>query len=295
MVYWRIYALDLVSLRFLLRIISNNDIDDEPLSGGAPRSMEFTKYRNKNRKLRAIAMGVFGEILKRPAVTDSPGYIYILQIPQHSDYVKIGRTSRGPEERLKEQMKCGVELDLLDEDSRCYVEVEYHMKIEQLIKADLWNERQKLQCTCNTEHGEYYKVDKEKALAMVETWKDWTRCEPYEDGSLKDVWKKRVNYLKRDKDFTQTLEKEESVGKRWESFITIEAVTPYSLIRSWMWDKRLDPSGKLCPSRVDAFCMGWKSFVIFCFVHYVGTCLLSWSHGRWIGGVLTLLSTIFAI
>ena len=295
MVYWRIHALDLVSLRFSLRIISDKDIDDEPFSGGAPRCIEFLKYRDTNRQLRAIAKGVFGEMLKRPARTDSPGYIYIFQIPQHSDYVKIGRSLRGPEERLKEQMKCVSELDLLDEDSRCFVEVEYHIKIEQLIRLDLWNERHKFQCACNKKHIEYYKLAKEKALDMVETWKDWIRCEPYEDGFLKDVWKKRINYLSRDKDFTQTLEKEESVGKRWESFITIEAVTPYSLLRSWIWDKRLDPRGKLCPNRVDAFCMGWKSFVIFFFVHYVGTCLLLCSHGRWMGGVLTLLSTIFAI
>lgn len=101
---------------------------------------------------------------------------------------------------------------------------------------------------------------------------------PYnDDGELTRDWKDRVTRIRNDiKVFTHNLEQEIEEGRRWEAFLTMPDATRLSRIQQWMWGKRLEPNGRLFPSRYDSLCKHWERLFAFCVLHYLGVVMLSW-------------------
>lgn len=239
--------------------------DEEPAHTVSLQTLQFSKFHSGTRTPRAIAKGVFDKMREKPTKSDGRGYIYILQNPRHVEFVKIGCTSKGPEERQQEWMKCGYELELLDYDNECFLPVDYHRRIEKLIQRDLWNERHCFPCVCGRKHDEWFKIGKEQARRIVEGWKDWMRSLPYENGLLTKIWEAKVKFCENDKkDFIKRLEEEDKEGRRWESFWKLEVETPLSRIRSWMFKKRLGSDGRLYPSRFTTVRARWREHMISC-------------------------------
>jgi len=284
----------------------------------------FTRVHEKERSSSSIAHAVFAKLLKvafkisdqqKPEKINDWGSIYILQNPRHPKYVKIGRTRYGPDERLQQWVKCECPLNLVEAPEDCFIRVPCHTRLEILIHAMLWNERRQFACRHCTakskknipadgkvsKHDEWFEIDKEHALRLVKLGRDWMRSRPYgDDGELTKHWKNRVTRIRNDiKDFTQILETEIEEGRRWEAFLTMPNATRLSRIQQWVWDKRLEPNGRLSPSRSDAFWKHKQTLFVFCVLHYLGIVMLSWycysSAAPYMFMLATLSSAAFAL
>jgi hypothetical protein len=144
------------------------------------------------------------------ASSEDDGYIYIFRSRPDSfpgrNYVKIGMTKQMPEKRKKEwEGKCKFEFIHIEDgnDKRFF----HYGKAEKIIHAELYNERRKFKCNkchrCHdlelgedttrrtaTEHGEWFEISEEKALEVVNKWRNWIILKkPYRyDGTLRAIW-----------------------------------------------------------------------------------------------------------
>jgi hypothetical protein len=187
----------------------------KPVILEAIRGKKLSKYA----RLRALRLRVdnmwkawsdaAGKLPRSPA-TEDDGYIYIFRSKPDAfpgpKYVKIGKTKQKPEER-KDQWGKKCKFDFIhveDENDKRFLH--YHV-VEKIIQAELYNERRKYKCNkCKnfhhlelgegsilstpTEHGEWFEVSEEKALEVVNKWRDWViKNEPYRpDGTLHARW-----------------------------------------------------------------------------------------------------------
>lgn len=146
------------------------------------------------------------------------GCVYILEVPEHHGHFKIGSTKCSPNDRRKEQMKCGYDLVLLEPD-QCYTKVPCHVRLESLIHNDLWKERCALECPCGIKHDEWFPIDRNDVQRRVQDWRDWMCLAPYAaQGSLKAAWVDRVQKFQRDQKLHQTLTAEAGNREWWKSF-----------------------------------------------------------------------------
>ena len=187
-------------------------------------SIEFNEFNHTKMKSQSVFNHVMN-LVRKPAKTSKnlyqDGWIYILQIPQYRDFVKIGRTTQRMKDRKKQIRGClhGLEIEEIgcEENTKVF----YHERLEKIIFADLFNERYHFYCPCKsnkgsperkgsmidshendglTQHGEWFKIDAQEAVRRVEAWRDWMRQKPYEkprsdyQGELKDNWQRRVDY-----------------------------------------------------------------------------------------------------
>ncbi|KAL8668401.1 MAG: hypothetical protein Q9168_006965 [Polycauliona sp. 1 TL-2023] len=115
------------------------------------------------------------------------GYIYIYNFPGNFGHVKIGVTSRMPEERLREwQNQCGHVPELLFPMSEEDLQPIPHVyRIESIVHAQLRNCRKKeLRCRkCQKCHVEWFESSVPEATEAVKRWSKWIREEPYEQRS----------------------------------------------------------------------------------------------------------------
>ncbi|KAL8688654.1 MAG: hypothetical protein Q9218_005486 [Villophora microphyllina] len=123
------------------------------------------------------------------------GLIYIYWFEGNFGHVKIGVTTRTPEERLQEwAKKCGHKPKLIfpkPEDDRTLVPHVY--RVETLVQAQLRNCRKKeLKCRkCGTCHREWFESSVPEAIALVKKWSAWMRTNPYEPVSTDDDYKQQ--------------------------------------------------------------------------------------------------------
>jgi hypothetical protein len=144
------------------------------------------------------------------ASSEDDGYIYIFRSKPDAfpgrNYVKIGKTRQRPQERRKQWEKgCKFEcIHIQDDNDKRFL---HYGKAESIIHAELYNERRKFECPkCHkghdlelgekstrktaTEHGEWFEISEEKALEVVNKWRDWIiQKDPYRpDGTLRASW-----------------------------------------------------------------------------------------------------------
>jgi hypothetical protein len=181
----------------------------------AIRGKKLSKYA----RLRAIRLRVDNmwkawsdapKKLPRSPTTEDDGYIYIFRSKPDTfpgpKYVKIGKTKQKPEKWI-DKWKGQCKFDFIhveDENDKRFLH--YHA-VERIVHAELYNERRKYKCNkCKrphhlevgegsvlstpTEHGEWFEVSEEKALEVVNKWRDWViKNEPYRpDGTLHARW-----------------------------------------------------------------------------------------------------------
>ncbi|KAL8795025.1 MAG: hypothetical protein Q9195_002473 [Heterodermia aff. obscurata] len=149
------------------------------------------------------------------------GYIYILEDKNHRGYLKIGETTKPPDERCKEiQRKCKkVRPELIQHQDS--TKVPCCKRLERIIFADLRHEKHFFCCNCgNSRHVEWFKMSKKEARLRVRLWQNWMRREPYDSqGVLKCEWRERMDALEWDRSYAKTTEAEHASGKWWQTFM----------------------------------------------------------------------------
>ena len=130
------------------------------------------------------------------------GYIYAFVIPTVPGFVKIGMTKEPPQKRINNQSaRCKLVYQLIyDHQGKSFP---HFAIVEKLIAKDLQNYRRKFTCSnCKrphaekgTEHGEWYEIDEEAALRVIEKWRQWiVKYAPYTpDQRLHAYWADAVS------------------------------------------------------------------------------------------------------
>ena len=186
-------------------------------SSAHSENIHFNKYNEDDKDPQTIVNDVL-EIIKAPAKCSKrnlyqDGFIYVLYDPKIPGFVKIGRTIKCPTQRKKQIATCSkMKVDFVG--SQRIIIGAYHERLEQIIHADLYNERHYFECACSrnrsragtpesdsfTKHSEWFRMDMKEADHKVEQWRNWMRQEPYKKpgtpgaGELKSDFRRRAQY-----------------------------------------------------------------------------------------------------
>ena len=112
------------------------------------------------------------------------GWIYIYQIPNEVNTVKIGVTQASIETRLNSWTEqCGHQTQLVYPSEISEREpVPYIFRLEALVQAELAASRlEVLDCSCGKRHMEWFEETVEHARKVVVKWSDWMRINPYKE------------------------------------------------------------------------------------------------------------------
>jgi hypothetical protein len=122
------------------------------------------------------------------------GWLYILKDPYHPGHVKIGMT----EEKNRVAKKDEIETRLQAHLCRCHRDYRLcfpqkgehererspHIKrVEALVHAELHYFRRQVNCDCGTRHREWFEMELDIAVDIVEKWMSWMREKPYGEGT----------------------------------------------------------------------------------------------------------------
>ncbi|KAL8951537.1 MAG: hypothetical protein Q9222_002508 [Ikaeria aurantiellina] len=138
-------------------------------------------------KSRTCTQGfVQGAMKKNLNATEaqSQGLVYIYWFPGNFGHIKIGVTSKSPEERLAAwRTQCGHEpLLIYPREEKDREPIPHVFRVEKLVQAQLRNCRRKqtLCRKCKKRHHEWFETATAEAIATVQRWTAWIRTEPYE-------------------------------------------------------------------------------------------------------------------
>ena len=130
------------------------------------------------------------------------GYVYAFVLPTVPRYVKIGMTRQPPKDRIKSQStRCKLKYQWIhDEHEKNFP---HFALVEKLVAKELQNYRRKFTCSnCKkphgekaTEHAEWYEIDCETALGVIERSRQWiVDYKPYTDEhDLHAYWAEAVD------------------------------------------------------------------------------------------------------
>ena len=199
---------------------SNLSLESEADSPNVP--IDFQQF-NEQLERSPIHIEVFDTIQetqgKKKVKRLEYGFIYILEDKQQPSCLKIGMTKNHPQKRSRQIRQCKVVRTELVR-GQDYTIVPWYKRLERIIFADLWNERQCFECTCGTQHEEWFKMSKEEALLRVRLWQTWMLREPYDSqGVLKCEWQNRIEAIRRDQSYGKTIEAEHASGNLWQRFM----------------------------------------------------------------------------
>lgn len=160
-------------------------------------TIEFNKFNDTIMEPQSVFNNVMS-LIQKPAKTErsknlyEDGWIYILQIPEYNEYVKIGRTTQRMKDRKKQIENCTRGLVIEEIGCEENTSVFYHERLEKIIFADLYNERCHFHCPCKrsspragsprikgskidshendglSKHSEWFKIDAQEAVRRVQ-------------------------------------------------------------------------------------------------------------------------------
>lgn len=149
-------------------------------------------------KMNLVASVIKKDLSARDIAKD--GFIYIYWFPVNFGHIKIGVTTRSPEERLREwKNQCGHEPELVyptSPDNR--QRVPHVFRVEAIVQAELQQSRRReVRCNgCYKAHKEWFEKSTPAAVTAVKKWSAWMRKKPYElNGRLKDERKQDLRNL----------------------------------------------------------------------------------------------------
>jgi hypothetical protein len=152
---------------------------------GLPRSIERINEEIKKKLLRPL--------LKEEK--KKAGHVYIYTFPESyhdpHPYIKIGYAEDVKVRMGQWKSQCGYPPKLLGQ-----FPADHYVKVENLVHAQLWNQRKREKdgCpTCGVKHKEWFKVDSMTVNKNIGLWTSWMRQQPYTDeGFLQDKWRVRI-------------------------------------------------------------------------------------------------------
>ena len=187
-------------------------------------SIDFQRKNAGPLQRSLIDIKVFHTILpealdEQKVQREKDGYVYILEDKDQPGYVKIGMTTKHPHDRSTQIQRCKVVRPELVQ-GQDFTLVTCYKRLEKIIFADFWNERQCFLCECGKRHREWFKMSKEEAVLRVKLWQKWMQGEPYNpQGVLKPKWQKRIEALERDPSYEETAKAEHASGQWWQTFM----------------------------------------------------------------------------
>ena len=150
----------------------------------------------------ATTYSVF-DLMKKPILKENSdeGRIYIARVKNYPGIVKIGRTTKPIQTRLRQIQRCiKHKLELVDDD-KAHSPISNHGRVETLIHQELRTYRRYFLCPCKkrarqdddklqvhkctTKHDEWFEISDAKACEVVTRWKSWMSSGPYSDGKLR--------------------------------------------------------------------------------------------------------------
>ncbi|RFU29623.1 hypothetical protein B7463_g6720, partial [Scytalidium lignicola] len=154
-------------------------------------SLKFTKYLKYPRDVQEIDRRLLQLIRRGPKFEYKSGSIYMLRSPAILKYIKLGVTTKHPEERLWQHSKLHkFELNLVSmPEGR---DIKLFRFVEALVFTELSNTRMKMACHCGSEHFEWFKITARDVRMVVKRWRWWLEeCDPYQSsGGLQTFWMK---------------------------------------------------------------------------------------------------------
>ena len=196
-----------------------NDLD----VGDRPLEKFYSKTKCDNTIKTEILEKIRGHSTKASGVLSKDskkdeGYIYVFESTIYNGYVKIGRTKNPIGDRMNKWGKCEIGcLYIKDPENTKF---RHYELVEKLIHTELSNYRRRYKCkTCGSgyklnpnkrdqhvSHEEWFEIDKDKALQVVERWRRWViEREPYTPyGKLRDFWDWKCQEAARDKNYDLT-------------------------------------------------------------------------------------------
>ena len=182
------------------------DVGDRPLERFHKETMGDNAIKNKIlEKIRGHSKKASGVLSKDSEKDD--GFIYVFESTLYNGYVKIGRTKNPIGDRMKQWGKCEIGCIYIEDSENA--KFRHYVLVENLIHTELSNYRRIFKCKrcgighmlnpnkheSRVSHGEWFEIDKDKALEVVERWRRWAiEQEPYTlYGELRDFWDKKCD------------------------------------------------------------------------------------------------------
>lgn len=183
---------------------TSSELSDPGDTDGEPPYPDFRKFSGKAYNEKDIKSKLAKLIKKQnPALKpkNEKGDIYIYSAPACPGYFKVGLTYGSIPDRIDQQKTCNLG-ELLRVKDRNQGQIRYARLVDNLIKLELHNVRRKFPCNkCKnpnkrdggpTVHCEWYEIDPECLLRVVEKWRSWItmpKNNPYDsNGNLTPRW-----------------------------------------------------------------------------------------------------------
>ncbi|KAH8802928.1 T5orf172 domain-containing protein [Xylogone sp. PMI_703] len=135
----------------------------------------------------------------------SNGYIYIFTSDMAEGHCKIGITANSVCKRINQWSQCSSSTtEAIDNEKKPF---NHNNIVENLIQRELWDERRKFICSkCKNPkthkpvaHGEWFCIDKKRALEITQRWRRWVCTKPFEDNMvLGDRWDWKLRMAEKD-------------------------------------------------------------------------------------------------
>ncbi|MCJ1362968.1 hypothetical protein MMC16_002074 [Acarospora aff. strigata] len=193
-------------------------------------------------------------------LSSAVGDVYVLQNPDWPKHVKIGMTTKGEKRTQQIQKDCKFESlrRVVDIEGREFLNF---MMVEKLCHKELKNWRKDLPCrSCKNKkgepqiHTEWFEVDPETAIRVVQKWRRWMYQSPYdEDGYLTPWWREKAGHgVFRETPFSddthakfdkaeETIDDLENRHKRWSRWLRAPTVRECTEFEFWRFFFDLRP------------------------------------------------------
>ena len=164
----------------------------------------FEPYAKNNRKIPGLVKRLLDaadeniNIQRQKEIAVSPnspvprkGYIYAYYRKEYNEYVKIGYTTKDVDEYLEgEQKKCRFEIETVPLRHKSKLVI-HPRKVERMIHVELIHFRYKfMKCKCGktVSHGEYFKIDFERAVEAINRWTGYDLAQFYTGSVVGKGW-----------------------------------------------------------------------------------------------------------
>jgi hypothetical protein len=161
--------------------ISNLSMSTSTTSVNAP-IQGFVPYHSQRLAIynadELLLMTILRPLTKRE---QKKGSIYLFWFQGKFGYIKIGATTRNTKTRLSEWGTCCKQKPEDLHNNTRFSDVPHVLRVETLIQAELKEKRRIKKCeSSETKHNEFFEVQQQHAIDVINKWVEWMNTRPYE-------------------------------------------------------------------------------------------------------------------